>query len=108
MSAMSDDRAAFEKWVTPRYGFELTRTEDGYRDFAINDEWEAWRAGMRAGIERALAEFAQQEPECCGSPTVGAEYMGQQEIVCCGCPEPRDRTLPEVEAAIRALLEGKT
>jgi hypothetical protein len=30
--------------------------------------------------------------ECCGSPQVGAEYMGQQEIICCGCPEPSGKT----------------
>jgi hypothetical protein len=41
-------------------------------------------------------------PECCGSPVVGAEYMGQQEMVCCGCPEPMPLNDAQIVASLRA------
>lgn len=40
--------------------------------------------------------------ECCGSPVVGAEYMGQQEQVCCGCPEPALLNDAQIVASLRA------
>lgn len=45
---------------------------------------------VRAALSAQQAEVAPVQPEyeCCGSPVVGATYMGQQEMVCCGNYEP--------------------
>jgi hypothetical protein len=40
-------------------------------------------------------------PECCGNPTVGAEYMGVQEQVCCGCPEGALLSNAQIVASLR-------
>lgn len=60
MSAMSDDRAAFEaEMKAAGYAYSTDRRAmlyaDGetYRSLAWQAGWEMWRAGMRAGIERA-------------------------------------------------------
>jgi hypothetical protein len=45
-----------------------------------------------------------EHPECCGSPVVGAEYMGQQEMLCCGCPEPALLNDAQIVASLRAMF----
>ena len=57
---MSDDRAAFEaEMKAAGYAYSTDRRAmlyaDGetYRSLAWQAGWEMWRAGMRAGIERA-------------------------------------------------------
>ncbi len=45
------------------------------------------------------------QPECCGRPVVGAEYMGQQEMVCCGCPEPSSLNDAQIVASLRARFQ---
>lgn len=41
-------------------------------------------------------------PVCCGSPVVGAQYMGQTEMVCCGNPEPEHCSACSNSASPRA------
>lgn len=55
-------------------------------------------------LDQVRALLWDEHPECCGSPVVGAEYMGQQEMVCCGCPEPALLTDAQIVASLRALL----
>jgi hypothetical protein len=71
-----------------------------------------WAAGVDAlrvqpaasGVEAQWVESLlwDEHPECCGSPVVGAEYMGQQEVVCCGCPEGALLNDAQIVATLRA------
>ena len=65
---MSDDRAAFEaEMKAAGYAYSTDRRAmlyaDGetYRSLAWQAGWEMWRAGMRAGIERAVPREPTEE-----------------------------------------------
>ena len=81
MSAMSDDRAAFEaEMKAAGYAYSTDRRAmlyaDGetYRSLAWQAGWEMWRAGMRAGIERA-AEVCDNLGAQAGGRSMTADYM---------------------------------
>lgn len=59
-------------------------------------------AGMESHIDLMQSLLWDEHLECCGSPQVGAEYMGQQELVCCGCPEPALLNAEQIVATLRA------
>jgi hypothetical protein len=58
-------------------------------------------AGPLSGDALIRSLLWDEHPECCGSPVVGAEYMGQQEMVCCGCPEPALLNDAQIVATLR-------
>ena len=54
----------------------------------------AYQSGRNAGLKEAAEVCECPEPECCNRP--GSE--------CCGSPDPRQKTVDECIAAIRAKI----
>ena len=76
--------------------------------YFIQADQKAWLAWQAARASTAAPEafvrdlLWNDQPECCGSPVVGAEYMGAQEMVCCGNPEPALLNDAQIVASLRA------
>ncbi len=105
------ERAEFEAWAQAN-DFCIHRDDsEKYRDYhraTTRWAWLTWQAARASKAGEATAEAFMQNllwdvhPTCCGSPVVGAEYMGSQEMVCCGNPDQDTLNDAQIVLTLRA------